>query len=75
VNLLGPIEILIEPELTYMLGNDVHPYVGRVYTDGPDWPESFEARLARARHRTGSGPTCARCTGKRELGAAIMHDS
>jgi hypothetical protein len=45
MNVLGPIEILIEPELTYMLGNDVHPYVRRVYTDGRDWPESFEPGL------------------------------
>jgi hypothetical protein len=42
MNVLGPMEIVIEPELTYILPNDVHAYVRRVYTDGRDWPESFE---------------------------------
>lgn len=42
MNVLGPMEIVIEPELTYILPNDVHAYVRRVYTDGRGWPESFE---------------------------------
>jgi hypothetical protein len=42
MNVLGPMEIVIEPEVTYILPNDVHAYVRRVYTDGREWPESFE---------------------------------
>jgi hypothetical protein len=42
MNVLGPMEIVIEPEVTYILPNDVHAYVRRVYTDGRGWPESFE---------------------------------
>jgi hypothetical protein len=42
MNVLGPMEIVIEPELTYILPNDVHAYVRRVYTDGRDWPQRFE---------------------------------
>ncbi len=42
MNVLGPMEIVIEPEVTYILPNDVHAYVRRVYTDGRDWPGSFE---------------------------------
>jgi hypothetical protein len=48
--------ILIEPEVTYMLANDVHPYIRRVYTDGRDWPESFE-------------PACTGDAGRRAVGA------
>ncbi|HEY7299846.1 MAG TPA: hypothetical protein VH684_18215 [Xanthobacteraceae bacterium] len=42
MNVLGPMEIVIEPELTYILPNDVHSYVRRVYTDGRDWPARYE---------------------------------
>jgi hypothetical protein len=42
MNVLGPMEIVITPELTYVMNNDVHAYVRRVYTDGRDWPASFE---------------------------------
>ena len=42
MNVLGPMEIVIQPEVTYILPNDVHPYVRRVYTDGRDWPASIE---------------------------------
>jgi hypothetical protein len=45
MNVLGPMEILIEPDVTYMLLNDVHPYIRRVFTDGRDWPQSFEPGL------------------------------
>jgi hypothetical protein len=42
MNVLGPMEIVIQPEITYILPNDVHAYVRRVYTDGRDWPESIQ---------------------------------
>jgi hypothetical protein len=42
MNVLGPMEVVIEPGLTYIMPNDVHAYVRRVYTDGRAWPESFE---------------------------------
>jgi hypothetical protein len=45
LNVLGPMEVVIEPEVTYFLANDVHPYIRRVYTDGRDWPASFESGL------------------------------
>jgi hypothetical protein len=45
MNVLGPMEILIDPDVTYMLINDVHPYVRRVFTDGRDWPANFEPGL------------------------------
>src|ERR1700757_822178 len=46
LNVLGLMEVVIEPEVTYFLANDVHPYIRRVYTDGRDWPESFEPGFA-----------------------------
>jgi hypothetical protein len=42
MNVLGPMEIVIQPEVTYILPNDVHAYVRRVYTDSRNWPENFE---------------------------------
>jgi hypothetical protein len=42
MNVLQPIEIVVLPEITYILANDVHAYVRRVYTDGREWPENFE---------------------------------
>jgi hypothetical protein len=41
MNGLGAFEFLIEPGLTLMLANDVHPFVRRIYTDGRDWPEDW----------------------------------
>jgi hypothetical protein len=45
MNVLAPMEVIVEPELTYMLLNDVVPYVRRVYTDGRDWPPNHEPGL------------------------------
>ena len=42
MNVLGPMEIVVLPEITYILTSDVHAYVRRVYTDGRDWPENIE---------------------------------
>jgi hypothetical protein len=42
MNVLAPMEIVILPEVTYILTNDVHAYVRRVYTDGREWPETIE---------------------------------
>jgi hypothetical protein len=42
MNVLTPMEIVVLPEVTYILTNDVHAYVRRVFTDGRDWPENFE---------------------------------
>jgi hypothetical protein len=42
MNVLQPIEIVVLPEVTYILANDVHAYVRRVHTDGREWPENFE---------------------------------
>jgi hypothetical protein len=42
MNVLQPMEIVVLPEITYILANDVHAYVRRVYTDGREWPENIE---------------------------------
>jgi hypothetical protein len=42
MNALQPIEFVVLPEVTYILANDVHAYVRRVYTDGRAWPEAVE---------------------------------
>jgi hypothetical protein len=42
MNVLAPMEIVVLPEMTYILTNDVHAYVRRVYTDGRAWPETIE---------------------------------
>ena len=42
MNVLAPMEIVVLPEITYILTNDVHAYVRRVYTDGREWPENVE---------------------------------
>jgi hypothetical protein len=41
MNVLQPMEIVVLPELTYILASDVHAYVRRIYTDGRPWPEDF----------------------------------
>src|SRR3984957_5792159 len=42
MNVLAPMEIVVLPEITYILTNDVHAYVRRVYTDDREWPENIE---------------------------------
>ncbi len=42
MNVLGPMEIVVLPEIAYILTSDVHAYVRRVYTDGREWPETIE---------------------------------
>jgi hypothetical protein len=37
-----PMEIAVLPDTTYIVANDVHVYVRRVYTDGRPWPERIE---------------------------------
>jgi hypothetical protein len=37
-----PFEIVILPETTYILANDVHVYVRRIFTDGRSWPDHIE---------------------------------
>jgi hypothetical protein len=37
-----PMEIVILPETTYIIANDVHVYVRRIFTDGREWPETIE---------------------------------
>jgi hypothetical protein len=37
-----PMEIVIQPDTTYIIANDVHVYVRRIYTDGRPWPERIE---------------------------------
>jgi hypothetical protein len=41
MNVLQPIEIVVLPEVTYILASDVHAYVRRVFTDGRAWPEEI----------------------------------
>jgi hypothetical protein len=42
MNVLAPMEIVVLPEVTYILTNDVHAYVRRVFTDGREWPQNIE---------------------------------
>jgi hypothetical protein len=42
MNVLAPMEIVVLPEVTYILTSDVHAYVRRVFTDGREWPENIE---------------------------------
>ncbi len=37
-----PMEIVVAPEVTYVMPNDVHVYVRRIYTDGREWPKTIE---------------------------------
>jgi hypothetical protein len=37
-----PMEIVVLPETTYIMNNDVHASVRRIYTDGRDWPAEIE---------------------------------
>ena len=37
-----PMEIVVLPDITYVMPNDVHVYVRRVYTDGREWPKTIE---------------------------------
>lgn len=38
----APMEIIILPETTYIVANDTHDSVRRVFTDGRDWPSEIE---------------------------------
>ena len=42
MNVLAPMEIVVLPDITYILTSDVHAYVRRVYTDGRDWPQTID---------------------------------
>jgi hypothetical protein len=33
-----PMEIVVLPDVTYIIANDVHVYVRRIFTDGREWP-------------------------------------
>jgi hypothetical protein len=37
-----PMEIVVLPEVTYIIPTDVHVYVRRVYTDGREWPQTIQ---------------------------------
>jgi hypothetical protein len=37
-----PMEIVVLPEATYIVANDVHVYVRRIFTDGREWPEDIQ---------------------------------
>jgi hypothetical protein len=36
-----PMEIVVLPEITYIVANDVHVYVRRVFTDSRDWQDNI----------------------------------
>jgi hypothetical protein len=55
MNALAPMEIVVLPEVTYILTNDVHAYVRRVFTDGRDWPDR-SIRRSRAVSPSAAGP-------------------
>jgi hypothetical protein len=37
-----PMEIVVLPDITYIMPNDVHVHVRRVFTDGREWPKTIE---------------------------------
>jgi len=37
-----PMEIVVLPDVTYILPTDVHDYVRRIFTDGREWPQTIE---------------------------------
>jgi hypothetical protein len=37
-----PMEIVVLPETVYIMANDVHVYVRRIFTDGREWPENIQ---------------------------------
>jgi hypothetical protein len=42
MNVYQPMEIIVMPDVTYILTSDTHLSQRRVYTDGRDWPEQIE---------------------------------
>jgi hypothetical protein len=42
MNVYQPMEIVVLPDTTYILTNDVHLSQRRIFTDGRGWPEDFE---------------------------------
>jgi hypothetical protein len=42
MTVFAPMEIIVLPEVTYILTNDLHVAVRRIYTDGREWPEKIE---------------------------------
>jgi hypothetical protein len=45
MNLYNPMEIIITPEITYILMSHNNDVYRRIYTDGRDWPEDAERTL------------------------------
>jgi hypothetical protein len=37
-----PMEIVVLPDATYIVANDVHVYVRRIFTDGREWPDNVQ---------------------------------
>jgi hypothetical protein len=42
MNVYQPMEIVVLPDVTYVLTNDTHLSQRRIFTDGRGWPEEFE---------------------------------
>jgi hypothetical protein len=42
MSMFFPAEFVILPDVTYIIANDVHVYVRRIFTDGRPWPERIE---------------------------------
>jgi hypothetical protein len=37
-----PMEIVVLPNITYLIPNDVHVHVRRIFTDGREWPQTIQ---------------------------------
>src|SRR5438045_9597103 len=48
MNLYDPMEVVITPEITYILISHINDSYRRVYTDGRDWPQEGEYELTYA---------------------------
>jgi hypothetical protein len=42
MNVYQPMEVVVLPDVTYILTNDTHLSQRRIFTDGRGWPEEFE---------------------------------
>jgi hypothetical protein len=45
-----PMEIVISADVTYIIPNDVHVHVRRVFTDGREWPETIHPNFLGLSH-------------------------
>jgi hypothetical protein len=53
MNIYDPMEVIITPEITYVLISHINDSYRRIYTDGRDWPQEGEYELTYAGYSIG----------------------